>query len=115
TAGASRGSLYLLCEIPGGGRTFDPIYVPGGVHGDEGERTGGEPGFMHHFCGHVVEGAGTEFAFFAVASEDGSALKDGVGFIPAVPMFANMNGLGRADHEFGGLGFWIYVKNGYFR
>ena len=38
-----------LCEIGGGGRTFDPVYVPGGVHGDEGKGISAEPGFVDHF------------------------------------------------------------------
>ena len=70
---------------------------------------------MHHFCGHVVEGARAEFTFFAVTGKHSRALKDGVGFVAAVPVFADVNGFGRADHEFRGLGFWVHVEDRDFR
>ena len=69
---------------------------------------------MDHFGGHVVEGAGAQLTAFAVAGERGGALKDGVGFVGAVPVFADMDGFGRADHKLGGLGFWVHMEDGDF-
>src|SRR5439155_26908001 len=52
---------------------------------------------------------------FAVAGEGGSALKDGVGFVGAVPVFADVDGFWGADHQLGSLSFWVHVENGDFR